>query len=292
MRTAIFHIGLPKTGTTSLQVWCDERRAELLDFGIDYPDYESDGLLRHQFVVTALKCNNLSKVERLLLESSSPTIVFSTEGLSNQFFGFDEAALAELRRTLRSHRVIVFVTHRNKSQWIRSYYKQCVLNPPGGQGSLNANTLCLEDFSKLDRVQALFALPLRPHVIRAAFGAREVVVAKFEEDWFEQFLEVCGARALRSHRLKRHHTSLEDGIVEIIRQINGLGLSSADRTEMLTVLFKFLAVDNHTIRRFYANGSDRGVELVRRYASEIRPVCKESAAIVKAWRQNVSGAEE
>ncbi|MCB8837171.1 hypothetical protein, partial [Aurantimonas sp. VKM B-3413] len=61
-RRLVLHVGLPKTGTSALQLWCSSHSEELLKQGIRYPTPSSQTQMpKHQFMVTDLQTGDLTR---------------------------------------------------------------------------------------------------------------------------------------------------------------------------------------------------------------------------------------
>ena len=105
--------------------------ALLFEQGINYPEPDKDlADPKHQFLVSALQTNDLARLRRILEENQSDSVLLSTEGLTNHLYDFDAGALQTFRDLTLDYEVVIFIVVREKEPWLRSYYKQLVLNPP------------------------------------------------------------------------------------------------------------------------------------------------------------------
>lgn len=248
--TVILHIGLPKTGTTALQNWCAGMRADLARESIVYPDpdprcYDP----KHQYVVEDLKSMSNAHLKRILDASEGKTVALSTEGLTNQFWDFSQGQLAKFRDVLAGWDTKVFVVSRQPQAWLKSYYKQCVINP-WVQDYPYATKLELDDFIRLDRVRFLCDLPNQSDLLGASFGG-EVVRASYESDWLRDWCLLLGWQA-DDAAVPTSNESLNDETIDFIRAVNGLDLPAEYRSLLLGLLQREIG-STHTVLRIYAN---------------------------------------
>lgn len=247
----ILHIGLPKTATTALQKWCHKHRLDLRHAGVDYPDaIESEVDPKHQFLVHELKSGNFRKLSGILQSSLCDKMFLSTEGLSNNFQDFSDGQFALFRNAVSEYEVIIFVVSRDWSSWIRSYYNQSVVNPPTS-GYPYATQLSLEDFSELERVRFLGNLPNQQDKLRSSFGATEIVVAKFEQDWVSTWSCLMGLSP-SDVILPRANESLEPEVVFLILRLNRANISIGARNIILSAIQRATGAEN-TILKSYEN---------------------------------------
>lgn len=237
-QTLLLHVGLPKTGTTSLQKWCDSNRESLSLCGIDYPPADPDESARkHQFVVRELMSGTLRCTESLLLAADpAKKLLLSTEGLTNHLYDFPEASLSRFRELVAAWNVRILVVVRDEESWTKSYHKQLVLNPPHEDFGY-ATALPLSEFSWLPRVRRLLDHASLTRDLRTRFGARSVTVRRFEDDWFDGFRSWVGLDPGRPGPAPGHeHASCSDDVVEIVRLINRMQLPADERAHCLHAL--------------------------------------------------------
>lgn len=274
----LLHVGLPKTATTSLQKWCDDNRALLGSYGVDYPETDpAEAARKHQFVVADLMAGSLERIGQLL-DRAAPDrrLLISTEGLTNHLYDFPAESLARFRALLAGWHVEAFLVVRAAEAWVRSYYKQLVLNPPWLQYGY-ATGLTLDEVSRLPRVRRLLDHARLEDDIRHRLGAASVTVRQFERDWFGGFRSWLGLDDGTTWPLPGHeHASCADDVVELVRLINRMGLSADVRGHCLSTLATTLAT---TGRR-----PDRGLgQIIHVYTP-----LPDRAAADTAWRQVVA----
>lgn len=234
----LLHVGLPKTGTTSLQKWCDANREALSLCSVDYPPADPDESARkHQFVVRELMSGTLRCTESLL-QAADPAkkLLLSTEGLTNHLYDFPEASLTRFREIVAGWDVRILLVVRDEESWTKSYHKQLVFNPPHGDFGY-ATALPLGEFSQLPRVRRLLDHASLSRDLHTHLGARSVTVQRFEDDWFNGFRAWVGLDPGRVWPALGHeHASCSDDVVEIVRLINRMQLPPDERSHCLHAL--------------------------------------------------------
>jgi hypothetical protein len=245
----VLHVGLPKTATSALQSWCHASTPALREQGIVYPKPSDDTAMpKHQFMVSDLMRNEFTATQRALSEGGPHRIVLTSEGLTNHLYDFRPAALARFRQILSGHSVTVFMVVRNKDEWVRSYHKQCAINPEIAQYNY-ATADSLEEFSQLARVRRLLHHENLAQDCGAAFGADRVVVAKYEDNWKDAFLQTIGFSGAPGG-FPDVNTSVPDWILKFVVIVNGLRLGSDVRTAYLGAVHKYAETGHIGLRNY------------------------------------------
>jgi hypothetical protein len=248
IKIMLLHVGLPKTGSTSLQKWCHDNRDLLKTGGVDYPATDPvEPAPKHQFVVSEMMSGVFKQFEDIVRHADqTKKLLLSTEGLTNHLYDFPEESLARFRAILDGWQVMAFMVVRDAEPWLKSLYKQHVLNPPhAGYGY--ATELPLEEFGRLPRVQRLLDHASLARAVQAKLGANSVTVQRFEQDWFGGFRSWAGLHDIGGHCDAPGHenTSCADEVTELVRLINGMGLPPHARAHCLSTLATTLENDAH-----------------------------------------------
>ncbi len=230
----ILHVGMPKTGSSSLQRWSDRNRQKLLENGIDYPEIGNWLDPKHQELVGDLFRAETSSLERFIDRRVADTLLLSTEGLTNHLYDYSPVALASFRKVVAGLRVHVVLVHREPRAWIQSQYKQALTNPTKpayGYGT----SMVLSDFAQLHRNKRLTKIESLIEDVGAAYGAAEVTASRFEEDWFSDVLACLNLNLeyFSMPMADKVNVSISDDMAELIRQLNGLRLDEAQRILIL-----------------------------------------------------------
>jgi len=234
-RRVVLHAGLPKSGSSALQHWCQTNRALLSDHGVRYPAADPLSLYpNHQYLVRGLFSGDLTPVAAELSHADNPdTLLLSTEGLSNHVHNFDARHLEALRLLFGGAEIVVFVVLREPEGWLKSCYKQSLINPPVVSFHY-ATTLGLDEYARLERTQRLLRHETLLPALAAAYGAK-VVSAAFAGDWGAAFAGLLGLPAGTDITLPRENTSVPDWLAELVRQANGFGLEPEQRLAWLAL---------------------------------------------------------
>ena len=223
-RRLMLHVGMPKTGSSALQQWCHAHSDRLLDQSIRYPQ-PSNGteMPKHQFVVENLLSGDFSQTAAALSEGGEETIILTTEGLTNHLYDFRPSSLAKLRTALEPFNVTVFMVHRKTDDWLKSYHKQCEINPNLAQYAYGLG-LELSQFRRVPRVAKLANVNALVEDC-VAYGAAETIAETYESDWARRFLEVCGYVAEAPIEFQRTNEIVPDWVFDAVLRINRSGFS-------------------------------------------------------------------
>lgn len=258
-RRLLLHVGLPKTGTSALQRWCHANSADLLRQGIRYPAPSSETAMpKHQFIVSDLMAGDLSRTARALAEGREERTVLTSEGLSNHLYEFRPASLANIRNLFGEFELTVFLVHRDVEEWLRSYHKQCAINPRNAAYYYGTG-LDLPAFRALPRVRRLMNVPDLVHDCAAAYGAANIVAEAYESDWMDRFLDLCGYRPEAPNRPEIVNASVDDWILDAVLRINRQPFADAVRTAWLATLQRFTGSRHVGLRKYEAMASSRGL---------------------------------
>jgi hypothetical protein len=221
-KKVILHIGLPKTGSTALQQALYLAREELLRQGVLYPAQvhrEEDP--KHNFVLDLLRNGRAYDLGSERGYRAASRIVISNEALSNDFYFHGSERNRQLAELMRAHGELeICMVLRREREWLRSYYKQAVINQPVKSKPHYQNSLPLAAFRELEPVRRLLDHGELIQDVSAAFQAT-VRVLRYEEAPIQQVLDYCTAIPGRTYRLEqRHNESVPDTAVEVMRQLN------------------------------------------------------------------------
>ena len=254
----VLHVGYPKTGSTAFQSWCDSNRSWLKEHGVCYPACDPPGSSRahqyersHKFLVNELRANRFEALPWVIKRNTLPGLLLSAEGLSVDLPLYSAKALAALRKHLDGHKIVVFLVARELHSWVRSAYKQCIVNPKT-PGRPWATALTLEEFFRSPIVSQMRSVLENPSKLAEAYGADELVVASYNESWWQNLFDVFNIQ-LKENLQQQHkaNVSLDDHAIEIIRRINEQDLPDIIRNDAMFILGKYSFRDSMTLRNFY-----------------------------------------
>jgi len=132
----ILHVGTPKTGTTSVQVYLDKKQRKLRTKGILYPNrFHNPNAPKHQWfernLVSANAESLLDNFNDILnhVEEHTHTILLSSEGIYNNWWGFPQESKVLLLELNNLFDVEIWVWFKEPLAFAESFYKQCLRNP-------------------------------------------------------------------------------------------------------------------------------------------------------------------
>lgn len=256
------HCGLPKTGSTALQSWFWHHRAALDRAGLVYPKDPKVVEGKHGYLIAELRRNTrLPKLARALRGVTvGRDVLLSNEGLSNHFDDFAPAALQTFRALTADYEVNLILLRRPQAAWIRSYYRQAVLNPANGASPLWGTDLSFELFAQHERVQRLADIDGLAQDLQHGFGARHVHRIEFGgQDLLRRVLTALGRPGLATTTLERTNESVPDWAIEVLRHINGVTVSREVRTAWRAVLCQHLGSNHAILRSAAADWAKRDV---------------------------------
>ncbi len=160
----IFHIGLPKCGSTAIQSKLFEQQTYLRSKGIYYP---LDHIItdqygpNHRFLTEILKTNSneaeaiVQSILDVAIQSSCTTTILSHEGLTNHFVDIRDHFFALLASVNKTHTIKILLVYRPLKHFFYAYYKQNIVNPPTNDSLGYGSQLMPIEFFTLPRVQQL-----------------------------------------------------------------------------------------------------------------------------------------
>ncbi len=254
-RRLLLHVGLPKTGTSALQRWCHANSGRFLEQGIRYPTPNADTEMpKHQFIVSDLMAGDLSRTARAVAEGSEECTVLSTEGLTNHLYDFRPIGLEKIRDLFETFHLTAFLVHRKPEDWLRSYHKQCAINPRIAEYCYGTG-LDLHAFGELPRVRKLMNVLNLAQDCAAAFGAKEVVTVDYDSDWLARFLGLCGYTPTEKVELEVANESVPDWLFEAVLRINRQPFNDNARIAWLGTLQRFANSRHSGLRKHEATAN-------------------------------------
>lgn len=245
MKTVYFHIGAPKTGTTSIQHFCHENRQALAARGLWYPQVASKVATArgrktqahaHHALSYALRLNSRRQLEKanaqltpqqfddLLAEfaaSAYPKMLFSAENLFQHARLFSPELVPS---RLAEFKVIVICYVRRADEFIEALYKTAVLGK--GRYTVPASEFVESRIPKYAAWISAFA---------ELVAADNVIVRSFEdtrrrllEDFFSAVLETADSELLKLSSDYTVNTSLGAEHTLFMRELTRAGAVPPD----------------------------------------------------------------
>jgi hypothetical protein len=239
MKTAFLHVGLPKTGSTSIQDFLHEEGQALEAAGFLFPSPISEtrqariaageGWGRHASLLAAIQgdWDKLAPGEwdawqaefaRFRGSSSLHTLIISHETIGNRAAQFD---LGLLCAQLQGYRLRVLLVVREAEAWLTSLYEQRI----SGRRRMSGPA---DSFGSV-REYLRGGFQARIEALQQAFPQAEIIVMPFETLVADPGLVPNSAAVIglptelqaRAAEAKRVNTSLSQDRIEILRRCNG-----------------------------------------------------------------------
>ena len=231
----IFHVGTPKTGTTTLQFLFDNKYEELLDEGILYPKhYISTYAPKHQWLVPFLKENDFDKLliylERVFLDANKHNvkkIFLSTEGIYNHWWDFSPEAKEVLQIISKHLNLKFYIVFRNPLSFLESFYKQNLKNPQNNAAECYGKDFDFSDmFNDKWFIQHIDYLGFIQEC-ESLFGKENIKILPYSREIINTILDLIGSNILPHTESKNvSHSNIS---IELIRIVNKYNLIASDK---------------------------------------------------------------
>ena len=239
----ILHVGTPKTGTTSVQVYLDKKQRKLRSKGILYPNrFHNPDAPKHQwFEKNLINTNVESLVENFKdilnhVEEHTHTILLSSEGIYNHWWDFPEESKALLLEINSLFDVEIWVWFRKPLAFAESFYKQCMRNPRIDHIKCYGKDLSfaeiLEDpwFSQhLDYIGFV-------NECDALFGKASVNVFGCQKDTVATVSQQLGLATPHDNPTPRKNNCMNSVTAELYRVVNRMPLEAKEKEKLVPLL--------------------------------------------------------
>ncbi len=239
----ILHVGTPKTGTTSIQVYLDKKQRKLRSKGILYPNrFHNPNAPKHQWfernLVTANAESLVDNFKGIInhVEKHTHTILLSSEGIYNHWWDFPEESKALLLELNGLFDVEIWAWFREPLVFAESFYKQCIRNPQVDHISCYGRDLSfaevLEDpwFAQhLDYIGFI-------NECDEMFGKESVMVFDAQKDTVATVIELLGLTTANDNPTPRKNNSMASTTSELYRVINRLQLDAKEKEKLVPLI--------------------------------------------------------
>lgn len=214
-RRVVLHFGPPKTGTSALQAWCAAHRKALASHQVHYASFDREDDPKHQWLVKDLRSGRFDRLQSEVGRFSTGTLILSCEGVMVHRHQFAAAHWASFRNILSGCDTALFLVRRRTEDWVRSLWRQSVLNPgPHGGAAVPA----LDRFARAPPLLEMAALPELAARMAKDCGAGRIVIAPYEGDWLAQFRDLARIpQDVGPDTLPRVHETPPDDFVQLYR---------------------------------------------------------------------------
>lgn len=236
----ILHVGTPKTGTTSLQVYLNKKQRKLCKLGILYPNrsHNSDAP-KHQWfeknLVRTHTQNLLNNFKEVLsdIDENTHTILLSSEGIYNSWWDFPEESKLLLQELNKHFEVNIWVWFREPVTFAESFYKQCMRNPvvasiPCYGRDLSFNEILEDDWFRQHLDYMGFV-----NEAESLFGQDSVTVFEYQKDTVSIVSKLLGLATPHDNPTSRKNASMNATTAELYRVVNRLKLSAKEKEKLV-----------------------------------------------------------
>lgn len=252
MKTLYFHIGSPKTGTTTIQSFCTDHREILVEKGLCYPImpfvYEHKSKRRNGLFLTSKYVKNgvrdkerekqifqrgLNIVEKQF--ETCDTVLLSDEGAYSMFFRrklykTTGKALVQWAKE-KNIQIKVIIYLRSQVDYAMSWYNQLVKH----SASDRLSRLTWEEYIKTYKKYVVLDYYSYLHILSDVFGKENIIVKRFDRTFFkngslvDDFMNIFGievddAFPKESSSSEQNHGITENAcaIKRVINTIDGI----------------------------------------------------------------------
>lgn len=217
------HVGLPKTGTTTLQRVLFDHAPALLRAGILYdPLVYSPADPKHQWLLQCLRDSDHLTEQDFTRFAGAHTVLLSTESITNEFPLLQQDHIDRVTASLRDlGELRLLLTWRDPLPWAKSYYKQAIINQPSALMSFYSTALPFDQFIADPHVALLMDRAALRQQMETAFQA-PVTLVRYGSNVVTDAMQAMAPMpvSLRAPVNTGLNTSVDDVVAEVFRQLN------------------------------------------------------------------------
>lgn len=242
-RRLILHAGTPKTGTSSLQRHLGLHRDALAKHGWWYPEPSDTPEPKHQQINDLLMWGDEEAFTRHIedalrdMPDETHTIVFTTEGIYNQWWDYKPAVKGALRHLAALFDFELCVWFRQPEEFAASLYVQYLTNPPSRNAPRNVYG------RDIGFAEALADPWFRRHLdylgfyleAQQLFGPGRVSAFPYAGDTVKTFFDYYGVRGV-SPGHGRRNPSLSRPAIDFVRAVNRAALEKGERARAMKLI--------------------------------------------------------
>ncbi len=257
----IIHAGTPKTGTTSIQTYLHKKQRTLRGKGILYPHnlerLQNPTAPKHQWIEKNLITTHLSHLLENFknivsqIKHETHTVILSSEGIYNHWWDFPVESKNILAELSTLFEVAVWVWFREPTDFIESYYKQCIRNPQLPNNPCYGKDLSLAQMLDINWFARQLDYQGFVSECESLFGTNSMYLFNYEGDVVQQVINLLGVDTPHDNPTLQQNKSLNNASIEILRTVNKLGIKVKDKEALLPHLREINKIltsyDNHSL---------------------------------------------
>lgn len=231
MKKIILHVGLGKTGTTSLQRYLARNAKQLSDHGILYPETGRVDDGHHNLFPLGISVTHeiLEKLSREVAESGKSSVLMSSE---NAYYSVD--SISHLREALGLDLNIVLYIRPQIEAIFSTYLQRQRINLPYSGTLREFYRLHRRSFCFEERLRSICAAANDPHP-----EVRLYINGYAKDDVVSDFLNFLGLSKLKeSNVTERDNTSLHPCFSRLISLMDQDKSFSSSRTELINLMIE------------------------------------------------------
>jgi len=236
----IIHVGTPKTGTTSFQVYLDNKQRKLKKLGILYPNRSHNpDAPKHQWLeknlVRTHSQNLLDNFKGVLndVDENTHTILLSSEGIYNHWWDFPIESKTLLLEISKLFEVNIWIWFREPLGFAESFYKQCMRNPAVESIDCYGKDLSFAEILKDPWFSKHLDYMSFVNECDSLFGESAVSLFEYQQDTVRTVSQLLGLSTQHDNPTPRKNMSMNDTTAELYRVVNRLHLSAKEKEKLV-----------------------------------------------------------
>lgn len=242
------HAGTPKTGTTTLQFFCDVNQIILESSGIYYPKkYIGTMSPKHQWLVSVFMSENYELlyeyIESIYNDAKKNTnihsILLSTEGIFNHWWDFSPKAKNMLQILSKYFNISMIIFFRTPISFLDSFYKQNLKNHQINNIVAYGHDLSFQQMYKIKWFRQHLDYLGFVHELESLIGADKVKVFAYSNEIIKDFFHYLDVRldCKVAKNVARKNLALSEAVIEMLRVINRYPLDAKEKKKIVGQLY-------------------------------------------------------
>jgi len=242
----IIHVGTPKTGTTSIQIYLDKKQGKLRRKGILYPhnhkNLHNPNAPKHQWfeknLVTTHLDNFIENVKNIIsqVKEDTHTIILSSEGIYNYWWDFPDESKDILCELGKRFDIEIWAWFREPLDFIEDYYNQCIRNPQIENNPCYGKDLSFSEMLDIKWFSQHLDYQGFVTECQTLFGKNKVSAFKYQGDVVQEIIQKLGLATPDDNPIKRHNQSLNSASIALLRTINRYNIKAKDKELLMPYL--------------------------------------------------------
>ncbi len=231
----ILHLGIHRTGSTSIQRFLDKNRKELMDRGYLYPlidGQDSHSRVPHQLDSSLITPRDLDDAIKKQSDGKTHTVIISAE----DFARLKKMDFLEYFDNCYQLNVVIYL--RRQDLWLESWYNQHVKWPWDTRFSGADMQSFLKDLNEFHWIDYQKLLErVEKHITRGTIYLKILDEYGIKDSCLD-FISHAGMDIRPGQQEKSENTSFSSAKIDVLRRINIIELSDAGKWRIIKTLRK------------------------------------------------------